>query len=222
MIYRDDKPEDIDAVPDTALHREIDLAIVRAQKELAASGKAKLAIMVPPTIYGWTHGRGTIQLPVLARFALKHGYVPTVGPGLAVESNIHVLDLARAYMTILHFMESEPASSQKFTNPYWFCEATGDEEPSWQNIAAHLAQSLRAAGRSDVQPKPKQLEGEELWGDLFGPVTASIVGLNSRSRAVRLRELGWEPKEKDWKKSWVDDELPNVLREWEEGQGKGS
>jgi hypothetical protein len=144
---------------------------------------------------------------------LKHGFVPVIGPGLAVESNIHVLDLARAYVTLLHFLESEKPSSSKLTNPYWFCEATGDNEPSWQEIAAHIAQSLRAAGKAEVEEKPRQLEGEELWGDLFGPVTPSIVGINSRSRAVRLRELGWEAREKDWKRSWVEDELPNLLKE---------
>jgi hypothetical protein len=144
---------------------------------------------------------------------LKHGFVPVIGPGLAVESNIHVLDLARAYMTLLHFLESEKLSSPKLSSPYWFCEATGDNEPSWQEIAAHIAESLRAAGKSEVEEKPRQLEGEELWGDLFGPVTPSIVGINSRSRAVRLRELGWEAREKDWKRSWVEDELPNLLKE---------
>ena len=116
-------------------------------------------------------------------------------------------------MTLLHFLESEKPSSPKLSNPYWFCEATGDNEPSWQEIAAHIAESLRAAGKSEVEEKPRQLEGKELWEDLFGPVTPSIVGINSRSRAVRLRELGWEAREKDWKRSWVEDELPNLLKE---------
>ena len=49
-IYHDNKREEVDSVPDSAPHREIDLAIVRAQKEL--DEKAKLAIMIPPCIYG--------------------------------------------------------------------------------------------------------------------------------------------------------------------------
>ena len=129
-----------------------------------------------------------------------------------MESNVHVLDLARAYVAILHFMESEDASSDKLSNPYWFCEATGDSEPSWNGIATHIAESLRAAGR-EVKQQPHQLDDKTLWSDLFGEVTPSIIGLNSRSRAVRLRELGWEPREKDWKKSWTEDELPNVLKQ---------
>lgn len=49
-IYTDAKRDDVDSVPDNAPHREIDLAIVKGQKELSA--KAKIAIMIPPLIYG--------------------------------------------------------------------------------------------------------------------------------------------------------------------------
>ena len=49
-IYYDNKPEDIDAVPDTAPHRDVDLTIVRAIKQIG--DKAKIAIMIPPTIHG--------------------------------------------------------------------------------------------------------------------------------------------------------------------------
>lgn len=49
-IYHDNKRDEVDSVPDNAPHREIDLAIVQAQKELAAN--AKIAIMIPPLIYG--------------------------------------------------------------------------------------------------------------------------------------------------------------------------
>lgn len=43
-IYHDDRREEIDSVPDNAPHREIDLAIVKAQKELGEA--AKIAIMI--------------------------------------------------------------------------------------------------------------------------------------------------------------------------------
>jgi len=43
-IYHDNKADEINSVPDDAPHREIDLAIVKAQKELG--DKAKLAIMI--------------------------------------------------------------------------------------------------------------------------------------------------------------------------------
>ena len=43
-----------------------------------------------------------------------------------------------------------------------------------------------------------------------------MIGKNSRSRAVRLRELGWEPKEKGVWESLREDELPEILKQ--EGQ----
>ena len=49
-VYHDDKQKEVDSVPDNAPHREIDLAIKKVQEELGA--KAKIAIMIPPLIYG--------------------------------------------------------------------------------------------------------------------------------------------------------------------------
>lgn len=43
-IYYDTKPEEIDALSPSAPHREIDLEIVKARKELR--DKAKIAIMI--------------------------------------------------------------------------------------------------------------------------------------------------------------------------------
>ncbi|CAK4034085.1 related to Weak similarity to CDP-3,6-dideoxy-D-glycero-L-glycero-4-hexulose-5-epimerase [Lecanosticta acicola] len=209
-IYHDTDRASIDALPSTAPHREIDLAVVSAQKEFG--DKAKLAIMIPPLIYGFNpkHGRLTIQIPTLTRFALKHGYAAHVGRGEGVESNIHVMDLARAYILLLHHMEDSPPATL-LENPYYFCECTGDDEVSWREVAETIGEHLHKAGRIR-DPKPRELV-RELWGDVFGDFTGAVIGLNSRSRAVRLRELGWKPREKDWKRSYVEDELPEILKE---------
>lgn len=50
-IYKDDDAETIDAaLPDSAPHRNIDLVILKAKKELG--DKAKIVIFIPPLIYG--------------------------------------------------------------------------------------------------------------------------------------------------------------------------
>lgn len=156
------------------------------------------------------HKRLTIQIPTLTRFALKHGYAAHVGAGSPVESNIHVLDLARAYTILLHHLEATPPA-KTLENPYYFCEATDDNEPSWRDIAALIGEHLHKAGKIP-DPTPRTLP-KELYGDVFGPFTNAVIGLNSRSRAVRLRELGWAPREKDWRRSYVEDELPEILKE---------
>ncbi|KAI1098775.1 NAD(P)-binding protein [Jackrogersella minutella] len=211
-IYHDNIVSEINSVPDNAPHREIDLAIIKAQKQLAA--KAKIAILIPPTIYGFNpeHGRLTIQIPTLTRYALKHGYAGHVGAGLAVESNIHVRDLARAYVVLIHHLESTPANSPDILeNPYYFTEITGDNEPSWKDISSVIGEELHKAGLIS-DPNPRTIPPEN-YGDLFGPFTDAIIGLNSRSRAVRLRALGWKPVEKSWNESYVQEELPAILKE---------
>lgn len=49
-VYHDNVKEEIDDVPDDAPHRQIDLAIVKAQEVLGE--KAKVSIIIPPLIYG--------------------------------------------------------------------------------------------------------------------------------------------------------------------------
>ncbi|KIW78917.1 hypothetical protein Z517_08756 [Fonsecaea pedrosoi CBS 271.37] len=207
-IYHDDKPEEIDALPDTASHRLIDLAILRARKKLG--NKAKLVIMIPPLIYGANpkYKRLSIQMPTLTRFALKHGYAGHVGKGDSVWSEIHVVDLARAYITILHWLEQTDAS-KVLENPYFFCE--NGREFAFKDAVATIGKALHAAGRIK-SPEPKTIP-ESDYDDLFGKYTAWVVGSNSRSRANRLRALGWEPKEKDLMASLVEDELPILLKE---------
>ncbi|KAI1770633.1 NAD(P)-binding protein [Hypoxylon cercidicola] len=211
-VYHDNMVSEVNSVPDDAPHRQIDLAIIKVQKQLAE--KAKIVIMVPPTIYGLnpSHGRLTIQIPTLTRYALKHGYAGHIGAGLSVESNIHVLDLARAYLVVLHRLESTPASSPEILeNPYYFIEATGDDEPSWKDIASTIGSELHKAGLI-ADPSPRTIPPEN-YNDLFAEFTDTVIGLNSRSRAVRLRELGWKPVEKGWKESYIHDELPAILKE---------
>ncbi|OAP58163.1 hypothetical protein AYL99_07253 [Fonsecaea erecta] len=213
-IFYDDKPEDIDALPDSASHRLIDLAIVRGRQRLG--NKAKMVIMIPPLIYGANpkYKRLSIQLPTLTRFALKHGYAGYVGKGASVWSEIHVVDLARGYLTLLHWLEQTDAS-KVLENPYFFCE--NGREFAWKDAVAQIAKALHAAGRLK-SPEPKSIP-ESDFDDLFGKYTAWVVGSNSRSRANRLRALGWEPKEKDLMASLVEDEVPLLCQETGEFRG---
>ncbi|EXJ67059.1 uncharacterized protein A1O5_09705 [Cladophialophora psammophila CBS 110553] len=107
-----------DSVPDDAPHRQIDLTILKYQKEIG--DKAKIAVMIPPLPYGYNPRRRrlTIQIPTLTRFAMKHGFAGHVGKGLSVESRIHVLDLAQVFVTLLHQMED--ALLQEFIDNLYF------------------------------------------------------------------------------------------------------
>lgn len=64
-IYNDDDMDQVDSVSDDAPHREIDLAIIRLKKELGS--KAKIAIMIPPLIYGCMMSQPAHVLELRAR-----------------------------------------------------------------------------------------------------------------------------------------------------------
>lgn len=213
-VFDDAKPEDIDALPDTAPHRQIDLAFLRGRKELGT--QAKISIVLPPLIYGVSshENRTSIQLPTLVRYSLKHGYAGQIGQGRSVWSHIHVKDLARGYVTLLHWLERAPADDV-LPNPYFFCE--NGHEMSWHDCVVEIGRVLHEAGRiADATPRSIP---ESNFEDVFAEYSTVVVGSNSRSRASRLRELGWKPREKLTLASLAEDEIPLIMQE--KGDFKG-
>ena len=209
-VFHDSHRKEIDAVGPDAPHRDVDTTIAAAAQEDNLKKWAKIAIMIPPTIYGSNskHKRISIQWPFMVRFALKHGYTGFVGEGKSVESQIHVLDAARALTVLLNFAERAPAE-ELLQNPYFFCE--NGVETSWKEVAAEIGKILFERGKIE-DPTPRTIP-KELYGDLFGEETPVMIGLNSRSRAVRLRDLGWRPEAKGWRESLSEDEVPSILAE---------
>ncbi|KAL2811558.1 hypothetical protein BDW59DRAFT_55232 [Aspergillus cavernicola] len=214
VIFDDDKPSGIDQLPDSAAHREIDLAIVNAQKEL--SPHAKFAIMIPPVIYGVStrEKRLSIQLPTMVRYSIKHGYAGMIGKGLSVWNQVHVKDLARGYLTLLHWLE-RTSSSEVVKNPYFFCE--NGQELSWEECAAEIGRILQQASKV-TDPTPKTIPPQN-YSDLFGEYSGLVIGSNARNRANLLRKLGWQPREKNTFASLLEDEIPLILQETGEFHG---
>ncbi|EXJ79286.1 hypothetical protein A1O3_08788 [Capronia epimyces CBS 606.96] len=222
-VYLDSVRGDMDSVGPDAPHRHVDAALVAAEEDASLRSHLRLAIVLPPEVYGYDdrHGRLSMTIPKLTRFALKHGYVPVIGKGLAVETNVHYRDLVGGYVAILHFLEQQQQEQEQqsidtntntnTTNPYWLCENGDGTEFAWIDAATIIARALHQAGRI-ADPRPRQ-PPEQLYGELCGDRTESYLGLNCRARAVRLRQLGWEPREKKIWESYLDDELPVLLRE---------
>ncbi|KAL3483339.1 hypothetical protein BJX62DRAFT_231057 [Aspergillus germanicus] len=214
IIFDDETPNSIDALPDSAAHREIDLAIVNASRELKM--RAKVAIMIPPVIYGVSarEKRLSIQLPTMVRYSIKHGYAGMVGSGLSVWNQVHVRDLARGYVTLLHWME-QTSNAEVAENPYFFCE--NGQELSWGECAAEIGRTLHHEGKV-ADPTPQTIPRDN-YSDLFGEYSGLVIGSNARNRANRLRKLGWEPREKNTFASLVEDEIPLILQETGEYNG---
>ena len=102
VIYSDEEPSKIDALPDSADHRVVDLNILKAKKELG--DKAKISIILPPCIWGIgtsPFNKHSQQVVAHEKVALKSGVVPCVGDGAHYWSYIHIKDLVPGYITIL-------------------------------------------------------------------------------------------------------------------------
>lgn len=93
MIYSDLNPDQMNALPDTAFHRNVELMV------LDASSKVKTHIVSPPTIYGIAdHAlvqKGisnsiSIQVPTLIRAGIDRGQAGMVGKGLNVWPLVHI------------------------------------------------------------------------------------------------------------------------------------
>ncbi|KAI3058775.1 hypothetical protein CBS147353_10668 [Aspergillus niger] len=81
----------------------------------------------------------------MVRYSIKHGYPGMIGDGLAVWNQVHIKDLARGYVTLLHWLEESLASTVA-ENPYFFCE--NSEELSWREYAAEIGRILYSAGKA--------------------------------------------------------------------------
>jgi nucleoside-diphosphate-sugar epimerase len=212
-IYSDLKPADLDARPDTSSHRGIDLAILDARKRIGA--KAKLFIMLPPLIYGASsHGKLSIQVITMARFAIKHKYAGYVGGGKGIWGLIHVNDLSYGYLTMLKWLEKSPAEVA-LEHPYFFCE--NGREATWGDCAAFIGKELKAAGKIE-DATPREISKDQ-YDDLFGKYSDVVIASNARNKAQRLRDLGWQPKHMDIHQAFRDEELPILLKDTAEFAG---
>ncbi|KAJ5934364.1 hypothetical protein N7466_003911 [Penicillium verhagenii] len=205
-IYHDNQPEEIESLPSTSMHRHVDIPIAQAAREFG--DRAKIAVILPPLVYGLNpvHKRHSIALPALVRFALKRGFAGYVGAGHNVWSLVHVRDLGRAYLTLLGFVESS-SPAVILENPYFFAE--NGSESSLLELASHVSQVLYEAGK--LESPVAHTFAESDYDDVFGPMTGRGFGCNSRSRSVRLQALGWKPTERDIWTSLKEEEIPALL-----------
>jgi len=202
-IFTDAKPDQLEALDDEQAHRRIDKSIARAADELKDT--ATIRVLLPPLIFGKGDGPFntlSMQIPTLLRASLKLGYPAMHGQGLATWSNVHVLDLADAYVTLLHALEHGKLPAKSPYDVYVFAES--GHEHKWADLAMAYGKEMfdRDLIKSS-EPKPCPQDRLEEFGfvvpgkQLGTKCDYFTVGGNSRSRATKLRELGWSPSRPD-------------------------
>ncbi|CAF1503690.1 unnamed protein product [Didymodactylos carnosus] len=228
-IYSDLNVDDIKALPDKAIHRNVDLIVSAVGAD--PSNYITTAIIMPPTIYGIGAGpfnKLSIQIPEVIRFGIQHRkiYIPFEGikrqeiqkrkigiqhrkiyipfEGENIWSSIHIKDLGRAYIHLLDKLienKEYPALGMKGYDGYYFAE---NGEFQWRQIFEKVAQLLHKKGLVDdenVQSITFEQQVETLFNGICNGLPGQAVyllwGSNSRSKAERLRMLGWKPTEKE-------------------------
>jgi nucleoside-diphosphate-sugar epimerase len=136
------------------------------------------AIMCPSLIYGVGHGAGrdSVQVPLLIKLAKKRGCAAHAGPGENIWSNVHIDDLVPLYALAI---DKAPAGA------FYFAE---NGENSMREVCVSINRMLGFSGPPSAM---SMQEAAAEWGE---GTAGDTMASNSRVRAKRARQLGWQPK----------------------------
>lgn len=172
------------------MHREIDLAILKADEESII----KSYIILPSTIYGLAEGPlfdaklanpNSIQVPALIRAAVDRKRAGVVGEGRNLWPNVHIHDLGNLYELVYqHALAGDIGHGRQ---GYYFGESG---EHSLFGLGQAIGNALVAAKIADAA-QPTTFTQEDLDKYMGG---SSYLGCNSRARADHSRQIGWRPK----------------------------
>ncbi|THH19044.1 hypothetical protein EW146_g2059 [Bondarzewia mesenterica] len=188
-IYHDSRPEEIESLPDTQLHRNVDLEIVKADTE----GYARTFIVLPSTIYGIAEGSlvdlgiqnpYSIQIPWLIKASLDRKHAGVVGEGKNFWPNVHIAEVADLFIVILSAALADPQTPHG-REGFYFGE---NGEHVMYDVSKEIGKAMVELGLAkSSEPTPFSPEENQKY---FG---GTYLGTNSRARAERGRALGWKP-----------------------------
>ncbi|KAF8521363.1 hypothetical protein JB92DRAFT_3278957, partial [Gautieria morchelliformis] len=184
-IYSDLDPAHINAVPDTALHRDVELLI------LSASPKTRTYIISPPTmrLCDW-YFRVEVELH-RAPWAHPSQHCTRAGrhcrkrQGLNVWRNVHISEITCILLTIATVVEAaiegQPPAARGTTLRLPHVEYTAYE------VSTQVARALHAKGMGKPEPAPFTDEDVKNYSEWL-----YYLGSNSCCRADRTRKLCWK------------------------------
>ena len=181
--------EEIRSFPDYAPHRPVEKIVLAGHESNGTT--LHTAIVCPPTIVGEGRGPGnrqSIQLPLLARTALKRKIALYVGPGEAYLTSVHVSDLSNLFLRLFDATVVRSDSVTWDEEGYYFANA---EEHRWGEISKRIAVEAHQQGLIPTQDVASITIDEANHIQSMG---AELLGGNSRQRASRARKLlRWSP-----------------------------
>ncbi|KAI0073561.1 NAD-P-binding protein [Panus rudis PR-1116 ss-1] len=207
-IWDDSDYKRIAAIPETALHRDVDTAIVKADE----AGYLRSYIVVPGTVYGMATGPlveagianpHSLAIPYMIKTAIARGRAPVVGKGLAKWAGVHIEDMADLYITLFDALLRNPENVGHGVDGFYVGESG---EYSWLDISKAIGEALAALGVIK-DPEPTPLTTDELIMYFGSEERGLIGGTNARARGTHSRSIGWKPK------YTTDDMLASIMPE---------
>ncbi|KDR82445.1 hypothetical protein GALMADRAFT_134061 [Galerina marginata CBS 339.88] len=191
-VYSDLDVEKLNALPATALHRNVDLPIIAADK----AGFIKAYIITPGTIFGYPSGpvvelgvqnKHSIQLPSAIKPAIARKQGGYIGKGLNKWPAVSLDDTADLYLVLFDVVRKNPDATGHGPEGYYFAEVF---EYSGIEAAATISEALFELGIGSSS-EPSAFSQEEL-DKYYGPIWP-FLATNCYARADRSRALGWKP-----------------------------
>ncbi|KAL1940279.1 hypothetical protein VTO73DRAFT_9231 [Trametes versicolor] len=205
-VYSDLDIAGIEALPPTAIHRPVDLAVVAAD----VAGYARTHIIMPSVIYGVATGplfdtgianSQTIIFPLYVRAAVINGHVAVLNEGATLWADVHITDITDMYIRMFDALLRTPEKVSHGRAGYFIGE--NGEFVARENLQT-IADALFAAGRIS-SPKLVQYSDANIGpyygkampatvAEYGGQMIARVAFANTRCKAERARrELGWAP-----------------------------
>ncbi|KAI9461371.1 hypothetical protein HD554DRAFT_2041450 [Boletus coccyginus] len=207
-IWDDANPDQLETLPDTQPHRNVDLLVVAADKQ----GYARTHIVLPSTIYGVAKGplvdlgiqhSRSIQIPRLVQASIARKRAGMVGLGLNMWPNVHIDDIGDLYIVLYNAVLDGRAGHGR--DGLYFGE---NGEHMVKAISEQIGEALVELGVSDPEQGTPTSFDETDYARPENRLLLSL-GTNSRCKANRARALGWKPK------YTTDDMLKSVRSEVE-------
>ncbi|KAL6862247.1 hypothetical protein J3F83DRAFT_745546 [Trichoderma novae-zelandiae] len=185
--------------------RTCDVTVVQAGEEL----DVPTYILMSPTIYGTGRGpfnKRSVQVPFLAKRAVKKGYAEYIGEGKGVWDHVHIDDTTKMYELLLEKLFANAGVPSGRRGIYF----GGSGRHAWRQVSEGVAKAGFAAGVLK-EAEPRSIGLAELARDTPGGNEQYLeLGFASRSvtNAELAREvLGWAPEvgEEAWEKGFMEE-----------------
>ncbi|KAF9449168.1 NAD(P)-binding protein [Macrolepiota fuliginosa MF-IS2] len=211
VVWDDANPNQIEQLPPTASHRDVDLEVIQADKE----GYVRTYIVAPATVYGIASGKfvdaglqnkHSIQIPALISASVDRGQAGMIGKGVNIWPNVDINDVADLYIDLYNAIKANPDAVGHGRDGFYFGL---NGEHTLYDVSKELGRVLVALGKSSKQ-EPTTFTKKEVDKYFNG---SNYIGGNSRGLANHSKAIGWRPTKttKDFLAS-IKPEVEEVLR----------